>query len=111
MNRRTRVVFARQGTCRAASAPPVPKLFGTLMAGRLFAFAVSIWADRATGLPCFSGKEGRPGGRAFSRVSGINGVRRTQPPACRSFNEEFRHGGPEDPDSAQSVRSSPDRPF
>jgi len=27
------------------------------MAGRLFAFAVSIWADRATGLPCFSGTD------------------------------------------------------
>jgi small subunit ribosomal protein S10 len=27
------------------------------MAGRLFAFAVSIWADRATGLPCFSGRD------------------------------------------------------
>ena len=40
-----------------------------------------LWAVRVTGLPCFSGT---------SFQARIHEVRRTQPPACRPFNEEFR---------------------
>jgi small subunit ribosomal protein S10 len=62
------------------------------MAERLFAFAIP---SGQTGRPAclvfqLQGKDppGKQG--CIPGWSWFNGVRRTQPPACRSFNEEFR---------------------
>src|SRR3546814_19435683 len=42
----------------------------------------------------------------------FHGVLRTQPQNLSLFQRRnLRHGGPKDPDPAQGVRSSPDRPF
>src|SRR6476619_5495150 len=81
------------------------------MTERVGAFAVSVWAGRATGLPCFSGRRPREAGfhsRGAGRSMGFGAPSR-RPVAL--FTRTFRHGGPEDPDSAQGVRSSSDRPF
>src|SRR6476469_5460577 len=76
------------------------------------AFAVSVWAGRATGLPCFSKQEasGRQGSSPGSAGRSMGfGAPSRRPVAL--FTRTFRHGGPEEPDSAQGVRSSSDRPF
>ncbi len=50
MKRRMCFVFARHGNVARHVLRP-SRSFGALMAGRVIAFAVPIWAERAAGLP------------------------------------------------------------
>src|SRR4249919_3285450 len=83
------------------SAPPVPKVFGTYMAGPLARSRFRL---------------GGPGNRtrlSFCRTlhCSRNPGPAHQRPTLRSFQRKTRHGGPEDPDSAEGIRSSSDRPL
>ena len=118
MTRRTCVRFRQTRKCRAARAPPVPEVLRAhgWRSASLIAFdELSVWADRVdrpalflsfTGDGC-SAQAAKPHSCRYRVVRG--GSTQLARPSL-FHNEEFRHGEPEDPDSAEGVRSSPDRP-
>src|SRR4249919_1927567 len=86
------------------SASPVPKVFGAHMAGPLARSRFRLGGPGNRARFVF---EGRSTAASFQKTRG----RHTQRPTLRSFQRKTRHGGPEDPDSAEGIRSSSDRPL